>query len=57
MGTKNLFEQLVSNPHDIEQFRNLHRAACRYIVLTQDVNYNLQEIADDTKYIKDPWLI
>jgi hypothetical protein len=53
MGSTNLLEQLENVPRDIEQVRNFQKAERRRIALTQDVNYNLQEIADDTKFIQE----
>ncbi len=53
MGSTNLLKQLVNVPRDIEQVRNFQKAERRRIALTQDVNYNLQEIADDTKFIQE----
>ena len=53
MGSTNLLEQLVKVPRDMEQARNFQKAERRRIALTQDVNYNLQEIADDTKFIQE----
>ncbi|EFX80038.1 hypothetical protein DAPPUDRAFT_103872 [Daphnia pulex] len=52
-GPADLKEQAVQLPRDVEQVRNFQKNQKRKIALTQDTNYNLQEIADDTKFIKE----
>ncbi|EFX61664.1 hypothetical protein DAPPUDRAFT_121224 [Daphnia pulex] len=52
-GLADFKEQAVQLPRDVEQVRNLKKNHKRKIALTQDTNYNLQEIADDTKFIKE----
>ncbi|EFX70946.1 hypothetical protein DAPPUDRAFT_327671 [Daphnia pulex] len=52
-GPADLKEKAVQLPRDVEQVRNFQKNQKRKIALTQDTNYNLQEIADDTKFIKE----
>jgi hypothetical protein len=49
-----LKEQAVQLSRDVEQVRNFKKnKQKRKIALIQDKNYNLQEIDDDTKFIKE----
>jgi hypothetical protein len=52
-GPADLQEQAVALPRDVIQVRNFQKNEKRKMAITQDTNYNLQEIANDTKFIRE----
>jgi hypothetical protein len=52
-GSTDLQEQAVALPRDVIQVRNFSKNEKRKMAITQGTNYNLQEITDDTQFIRE----